>query len=147
MSKNMETVLKEEGVLVSTMSGTSMEPMLRNRTDTVVIKPFEGRLRKYDVALFRYNSQYVLHRIVKVCKDSYIMRGDNCEQKEVGVTDAQVLGVLTEFYRGDKRVDLDGWNYKIYVWIHCKSYYLRWILRRVKRIGMKVLGLIRKEGN
>ena len=143
----METVLKEEGVLVSTMSGTSMEPMLRNRKDTVVIKPCEGRLRKYDVALFKYNSQYVLHRVVKVCEGSYVMRGDNCEQKEFDVTDAQVLGVLTSFYREEKQINIHGWKYKTYVWMHCHTFFVRWLFRRGKQLVKKLMGLGKKEGN
>ena len=47
--KQIEEVIKEQGMLVCTTAGTSMYPMLRNRRDTIIVKPYEGRLKKYDV--------------------------------------------------------------------------------------------------
>ena len=41
--------------------------------------------------------------VVAVREDGYIIRGDNCYSDE-WVTDGQILGVLTEFFRG-KRSD------------------------------------------
>ena len=147
MSRSMEEVLCDEGVLVSTMSGASMEPMLRARRDTVVIKPCEGRLNKYDVALFKYGSQYVLHRVVKVCGDSYVMRGDNCDQPEKGIKQNQILGVMTAFYRGEKQVNVSDIRYRIYVWLHCHSFSIRYLIRKGKSVIKNILGLGKKEGH
>ena len=110
----IEDILKKEGVYISTTSGVSMYPMLRDRRDTIVITPASGRLKKYDVALYRRGESYVLHRVIKVLPDSYIIRGDNCLCKEYGFTDADILGTLTSFYRKDKEVNMKGAAYKIY---------------------------------
>ncbi|MDO5305842.1 MAG: hypothetical protein Q4E87_09745, partial [bacterium] len=82
--------------------------MLRNRRDTIVIRPYEGRLKKYDVPLYKRGNDYVLHRIVKVLPDSYVICGDNCLNKEYGITDEQILGVLTEFYRDGTHIDMNS---------------------------------------
>lgn len=111
---NIEEVIEKEGVYISTTSGVSMYPMLRDRRDTIVVTPTSERLKKYDVALYRRGNSYVLHRVIKVLPDSYIIRGDNCLSKEYGITDADVLGKLTSFYRKEKEVNMNGIPYKLY---------------------------------
>ena len=63
--KQIEDVLREEGLFVSTTVGVSMFPMLRNRRDTIIVRPYEGRLKKYDVPLYKRGSDYILHRIIE----------------------------------------------------------------------------------
>lgn len=113
-SVNIEEVIEREGVYISTTSGVSMYPMLRDRRDTIIVTKSEGRLKKYDVALYRRGEKYVLHRVIKVLPDSYVIRGDNCLKKEYGITDRDVIGKLTSFYRKDKEVNMSGAPYKIY---------------------------------
>lgn len=139
--KQMEQVIREQGILVCTTVGISMYPMLRNRRDTIVVTPYEGRLKKYDVPLYKSGERYVLHRIVKVCPNSYVICGDNCEQKEYGITDDQILGVLTGFYRGSKQIDMDGFGYKLYSRLACATY----PLRRVRRMLRRVWHFIKKD--
>ena len=74
----IEDVLRIEGVYVSTTVGVSMWPMLRNRRDTIVVRPAAGRLNRFDVALYRAHGNYVLHRVVRVLPEGYIIIGDNC---------------------------------------------------------------------
>lgn len=130
--KRIEAVLAEDGVFVSTTVGVSMYPMLRNRKDTIIITPYEGRLKKYDVPLYRRGEKYILHRIVEVRPDSYVICGDNCMEKEYGITDEQILGVLTGFYRGKKQVDMESWAYKCYVRCWCGLYPMRRFYKRVR---------------
>lgn len=132
MNKRIEELLAEEGVFVSTTSGVSMMPMLRDRRDTIVITPACGRLKKYDVALYRRGDDYVLHRVVKVLPDSYIICGDNCVTLEKGITDAQVIGKLTEVRRGEKKLRLDGLGYGLYCRYIVAGFYPRRVFRRAK---------------
>lgn len=142
--KQIEDVIKEQGMLVCTTSGTSMYPMLRNRRDTIIVTPYEGRLKKYDVPLYKTGSRYVLHRIVKVREQDYVICGDNCERKEYGITDEQILGVLTGFYRGAKRIDMSNWKYKAYARLACASFPIRRIRGYMRRIARKVWHLLKK---
>lgn len=111
---NIKKALDEKGVYISTTSGVSMMPMLRDRRDTIVVKPATQRLKKYDVALYRRGDSYVLHRVIKVLPDGYIIRGDNCIAKEYGITDADIMGVLVEFYRGERHINVNKTSYRIY---------------------------------
>lgn len=137
-TKSIEDVLQEEGMLVSTMSGFSMYPMLRDRRDTIVVHRAVGRLKKYDVPLYKVGDKYVLHRIIKVLPDSYVIRGDNCERNEYGIRDEDILGVLTGFFRGDKEVNMRGIKYRAYVNLYCRFYQVRqgwrWMKRQIKRL-------------
>lgn len=133
-TQRIEEILKREGVYVSTTSGVSMYPMLRDRKDTIIVTPCKGRLKKHDVPLYRRGEEYVLHRILKVLPDSYIIRGDNCLQTERGITDADLVGVLTGFYRGGKQVDLNGLPYRAYVCFCRVSYPFRWMYYHAKSV-------------
>lgn len=132
MKLNIEEVLEKEGVYVSTTVGVSMYPMLRDRKDTIIVSPCKGRLKKYDVPLYKRGNAYVLHRIIEVKKDSYVIRGDNCMQKEYDITDEKILGVLTGFYRDDKEVNMNGLAYKCYARIWHAIFPLRYFVWRVK---------------
>ena len=65
-STDIESILDADGVFVSTTSGVSMYPMLRDRRDTIIVTRPKERLKKYDVALYRRGESYVLHRVIKV---------------------------------------------------------------------------------
>lgn len=129
--KQIEQVLKEKGYYVSTTSGLSMFPMLRDRRDTIVLSPVEGRLRKYDIPLYCSGDKYVLHRIISVKPDYYIIRGDNCTYKE-RVKQEQIIGVLTEFYRGEKKISMEGAGYQLYVRFWNFSYPIRRIVKYMR---------------
>ena len=136
----IEDVLRTEGVYVSTTVGVSMWPMLRNRRDTIVVRPAAGRLNRYDVALYRAHGNYVLHRVVRVLPEGYIIIGDNCITEE-HVEDSQVLGVLSEFYRGDKHVGMAGLPYRAYVWLWVTTAPARHFAKRAKGwLGRRVRG-------
>ena len=142
--RQIEDVLREEGVFVSTTVGVSMFPMLRNRKDTIIVMPYEGRLKKYDVPLYKRGSDYILHRIVEVRPDSYVICGDNCIQKEYGITDEHILGVLTGFYRGSKQINMDGWGYKLYVRMWCALYPIRKMYLRIRANAARIWHSIRE---
>lgn len=78
MNSKIEEELERSGKILQTTIGDSMEPMLQNRQNIVVIEKADGLLKKYDLPLYRRpNGKYVLHRILKVRKNDYIICGDN----------------------------------------------------------------------
>lgn len=139
--EKIEEMIARDGMYVCTTSGISMKPMLRDRRDTVVITPVSGRLKKYDVALYRYKGKYLLHRVVKVLPDSYVCCGDNCITPETGVTDADVVGILSEVWRGDKKLKLDGAGYKLYYKLRVATFGIR---RACRRLMGKLRSLLKR---
>ena len=49
----LEEILEQKGWLVYKTKGVSMLPMLHENQDLVVIRTPEGRLKKYDVAVYK----------------------------------------------------------------------------------------------
>lgn len=141
----IEDIIAREGVYVSTISGRSMNPMLVNRRDTVAISPVSGRLKKYDVALYKVGGKYVLHRVVKVLPDSYIMCGDNCISLEYGITDADIIGKLCEVWRGDEKLDLNSLSYRWYCRTKVASFHPRRIYRQARARAAGVIKKILKK--
>ena len=132
MYKDIEKVLSDEGMYVSCVVGHSMEPMLYERRDTVAVVPVTERLKKYDIALYRAGEKYVLHRVIKVLPDSYVFCGDNCVELERGITDKDILGKLTEVWRGEEKMKLDGFKYGFYCRVRVLSFLPRRIIRRLR---------------
>ncbi|MBS5691557.1 MAG: hypothetical protein KHW64_05580 [Eubacterium sp.] len=93
--------LNSGGTVTFTPHGTSMYPMLRNGEDVVVLKKPEGRLKYLDVALYRRsNGDFVLH-----------------------ITDENIIGVVTAFYRKGKHYTDNSLSYRFYksAWEYIKA--------------------------
>ena len=146
MSKStFEEELKEKGILVYTNVGTSMRPLIRQGKDVMIIKSVDNccKLKKMDVPLYkRENGQYVLHRIIKVTKDGYVIRGDNTYSNEYGVTDSQILGVLSGVIRNGKEISVNSLGYRVYSYFWLYTYYIRKVvvwMKRKKRLSKSTL--------
>lgn len=122
-----ENEINRSGKLIYTNVGDSMKPLIRQGKDLLIIEKADGRLKKYDVPLYRRDSgQYVLHRILKVRENDYIICGDNRWQKEYGITDRHIIGVLTAVVRnGNHAISVSSFRYMIYVHIWCDLFPLR----------------------
>ena len=146
MSVSYEEELARSGKIVVTNVGVSMRPLIKQGRDIIIINRKEGRLHKYDVPLYRRRSdnQAVLHRIVKVNENDYVILGDNCMNKEYGITDDQIIGVMTSLVRGGKEIDLNGFWYRLYVRVWCALAPVRVVCKRfvalLKRIVKKIIG-------
>ena len=139
-----EEQLAQTGRLIYTNKGDSMMPLIKQDRDLLVIKPVNGRLKKYDVPLYRRDSgQYVLHRILKVRKDDYVICGDNRWSKEYGISDRNILGVLTAVVRDGKVLSFESWKYKLYVHLWCDFFPVRalitHVISKLKRMKRKKL--------
>ena len=133
---SVEEVLEQKGVWVSTVQGGSMMPMLRQGQDVIVVEKPPQKINKYDVVLIRKNGKLVLHRIAKVYKNGYLFVGDNAFYKE-RIFYSQIIGVLKEFYKGDKLVSVQDKKYRRYAFFRVKTYYLRLFWFRLKRLFKK----------
>ena len=109
-----QDILARDGVLVYKTRGVSMEPMLRQNRDLVIIEVPSSRLHKYDVALYRRDKDYVLHRVIEVRETDYRIRGDNTYILET-VPDSAIVGVLTGFQRKGRMYTLEDRGYQCYV--------------------------------
>lgn len=134
----IEEALVRCGKYVGPTVGVSMLPMLKTGRDSVVILPKTERLKRYDVALYKRGEAYVLHRVIEVAEGGYVIRGDNCYADE-RVKEESVIGVLTEFFRGNKHVFCTDKKYLSYAARRVRTYPVRRFFVRIKRKGKSLL--------
>lgn len=131
-----EEEIEKKGNLTFTNVGVSMFPLIRQKKDLIHIKKYSGRLKKYDVPLYKLsNGKYVLHRIIKVREKDYIICGDNCTTKEYGITDKEIIGVLTGITKNGKYISVKDKKYLAYVHLWCDFLKIRiFILKLIKNL-------------
>ena len=111
--------------------GVSMLPMLREGRDSVILTAKRGRLKKFDIALYRRDTgAYVLHRAVKVTEGGYLFVGDAQDYYE-RVRDDSIIAVVTAHKRGGKLMSLTSPRYKLYC-------FFRYNLRRARRLVLRL---------
>ena len=140
---NIEKILETQGFIISPIKGDSMLPMLDEKKDSVRIVPVSAPLQKYDLPLYRRpGGQLVLHRIIEVKKNHYIICGDNRKGYEK-VPFRWVIGVTEGFFKDGKYIPVTDGEYMEYVKKHCESIEDREIIQ-TRVVSVKKQPLIKK---
>ena len=139
-----EEYLEQNEMLTYSIVGVSMFPLLRQGKDLFTVrKKGEERCKAGDVVLYRRPpDQYVLHRVVEVRQKDYVILGDNCITKEIGIRDEDILGVMTGYVRDGREHSVEEAGYRLYsaVWMHtnglrvCVKHCRNALARCVKRM-------------
>lgn len=115
--------------------GTSMLPLIRQNVDSVMLKAAPDKLKKYDLPLYRRNDgHFVLHRVVGVKKDGYVMCGDNQWEREYGVKPENILAVADGIWRDDKYLPVSSFSYKFYSRKQVFKKKMLAFMRKIKKI-------------
>ena len=130
--KTFEEMLLQDGYLVYTNVGCSMLPLLHEHRDVIEIREQRGDM-------------YILHRILRVLPDGYIIAGDHNTFLERDITDEQILGVMTRVIRDERSVTPDNFLYKCYVHLWCAPYPVRIFILRCWGKLRRIAGRIRKS--
>ena len=114
----------------------SMIPMIYPGRDILIIRPVswmhaDGRLRRWDIALYRDGSHLILHRVIKVLREGYLLSGDSngCVER---VRDEQIIGILTWVIRDGKKIDIYALRYRIYAFLWGGRPFVRNIAGKVR---------------
>ena len=100
--RKFEDIIAEQGKLIYTNAGDSMYPTILPR-DLLVIEAVTKPLKKYDIPLYKRDSgQYVLHRIIDIKDNSYVICGDN-----------RTFGVLTAIVRNGQTIAVTTPKHKL----------------------------------
>lgn len=146
----MREKLDRGGTVTFTPMGNSMYPMLRDGEDTVILSKPKGRLKLFDIPLYkRSDGSYILHRIVDFdINGDYIMCGDNQFALERGIKDENIIAVVTAFYRKGKPYTENSPSYRLYINFWYYTRHIRHIFSAVKNRAVKSLGIRgKKKGN
>ena len=142
LPESIGDVLDKYGTYATTTKGTSMQPLFRTHRDMIILARHTAELKKYDVVL--YNAPYgknIMHRIIKVMPDKYLIRGDNTFVNEY-VPKEDIVAVMVGFNRKGKRYEVTSRSYVAYSVVWCAIYPVRWLIFKFKsfilRIGSRV---------
>ena len=110
---SIKEILEKTGTYTGLTVGSSMQPLLHQQKDNIIVVYPDERLKKYDVALYvTERGKYIMHRVIEVKDDHYVIMGDNLLKKEY-VPDEQICGKLVGFYKNGKHY-VDCENSKLY---------------------------------
>lgn len=115
------------------ITGTSMNPLLIAGRDYVLIRKPQFPLEIGDIPLYRRDTGvFVLHRVVDITEDGYIMCGDNQFILEKGITDKHIIGVVSSICRDGNLFDVDDSEYVKYKNKYVKNVKKRYPIRRLR---------------
>ena len=140
---SIRQALAKYNKIIQPIKGSSMLPMLDEDKDAVELVAVTGTLKKYDLPLFRRrNGQLVLHRVIAVKKNHYLICGDNSMEVEK-VPRERSLAVATGFYKDRRYVSCQDEDYLTYVQERWKDFSSREIIRKIPNDWKAVLSLYR----
>ena len=111
-----EELLKRDGKVMTHVVGNSMMPLLLDRESIVVVEDAERvPPRRGDVVLYKTGETYILHRVLRIEPEKFVIRGDNTWTLE-HVPKTALLGTMTGFCRhpDDSFVHRDNVLYRLY---------------------------------
>lgn len=127
---NIRQALEKYGKIVQPIRGISMLPMLEEGKDAVELVAVNGPLNKYDLPLYRRkNGQLVLHRIIAVKKNYYLICGDNSMAVEK-VPRESILAVASGFFKDGKYVSCQDEEYLAYVLDRWKDFSFHKLIKK-----------------
>lgn len=96
------------------VKGSSMLPFIVGERDLVLLEnvPHDNSdselpiLKVGDIVLFRFNSRFILHRIIEINGNDYIIQGDGVVNAKEKCSLSDIFGrVVTIYRRGEKEID------------------------------------------
>ena len=139
--------LMEMGMRICfTVSGSSMWPLIRHNTDSVLLALPDRPVKVGDIVLTRFSGEperYILHRVFRVTESSCITAGDNCIACDGPVPWSHVIGRVEKVYHGKCTIKCDalGWRFLFTVW-RALFPFRRFLLRCLHLPG-RVVGKLR----
>ncbi len=143
----VEGELLKYGTYAANTTGVSMRPLFKTHRDVAVLKKTDRTLKKYDIVLYTGAShKYILHRIIGVREECFIIRGDNTFVKEY-VSRDRVLAYLVSFNRKGKHHTVDEFGYKFYSRFWNLIYPVRYLAHLMRRALGKIKRTVFRRGS
>lgn len=133
-SKSIIEALNQAGEISFVPKGMSMYPFIKGDKQSVIIKKYTSdyAIEILDVILYvRENGRLVLHRVIALESNGYIVGGDGQFSSE-HVKLEQIKGVMTGYYKGETFVNVKDEKYKNRV----RKWYNKSVLYRKIRLKL-----------
>ena len=109
--------LKSNKQVQFTVKGQSMWPFFHHNQTVVTVEQAK-HFKKYDVVLFDYQGQVLLHRIIKIQTETITLRGDSTFRKEV-VPISSIFGKVIQHQNQKTTLTNNrSYRFKVWCWVH-----------------------------
>ncbi len=127
----MEEMLSLNKEVTFTTNGDSMRPLLLSG-ESVTLKRF-SKYKKGDVVLFKKDDgSFVLHRIIKIKKDTVFTQGDALISDDQPFNKNKIIGKAIAFIKKDETIKISSFSYFVY-----KMVYMSLVGRNLRKIKRK----------
>ena len=118
------------------VKGNSMYPFLSGDKDYILLSPVNEPVVKNDVVLFFYKGRHVLHRVIKIEGEKYIMQGDGVYASREFCHSKDIIGKVTQIQRpSGKIIPVTSFKWRMFslLWVNLRFLrkYLLFIYRRL----------------
>lgn len=126
LNSNIGEYLKKNGQVLAAPMGSSMRPLLKGDECQVLLEyPYEWP-KRFDVVLYRTeNERLVLHRVIGIRKQEFLICGDNTYHFERGIKRENILGIMKGFYYKEHYISCENIAYRFFVYVWWLLYPLR----------------------
>ena len=146
VSQRIEDELEKHGTYATNTKGISMRPLFKTHRDAVVLKSVDREIKKYDIVLYTdATDRYILHRVIGIRDDVFIIRGDNTFKKEY-VDKRRVIAYVVSFNRKGKHHSAKDFGYKLYCRVWNFIYPVRFVCHKVRTLLGKIKRNLLKRG-
>lgn len=118
------------------VKGNSMYPFLSGDKDSILLSPVNEPVVKNDVVLFFYRGRHVLHRVIKIEGEKYIIQGDGVYASREFCHSKDIIGKVTQIQRpSGKIIPVTSFKWRMFssLWVSLRFLrkYLLFIYRRL----------------
>ena len=104
--QDLKTKIQKDGFIQVEVMGKSMEPLLKQKRDKIIIENINGKtINKLDIVLYQKENSYTLHRVIKIDDNKLYLRGDNNLASET-ILKEDVIGILKSYYHLNKYTEI-----------------------------------------
>lgn len=139
--KEVEAMIDDGLPVRIRMRGHSMRPLLREERDIVVLQRCDvSELKRGDIVLFRYRGQHILHRILHVEADRFVLVGDGNYRTRESCSPQEIVARAVQVIRPSGRTiscDSSRWRRQSRLWLGIPEWLRRQILRVLWHLGIR----------
>ena len=127
--KEVQHFLRNGREVTIYVQGGSMRPFLENGDKVLLTPPFNhGKIGRGSIVLARTSIGIVLHRVVRIRKQGFILAGDANAYQVEQTTREDVIAIVKAVWRKEQRIDIDSFRIRAIAWL--------WYLVRPLRGGL-----------
>lgn len=139
--KEVEAMIDDGLPVRIRMRGHSMRPLLREDRDIVVLQRCDvSELKRGDIVLFRYRGQHILHRILHIEADRFVLAGDGNYRTREHCSSHEIVARAVQVIRRSGRIvkcDSARWRRQSRLWLGIPEWLRRQILRVPWHLGIR----------